>query len=461
MLEQEESVMRAFRILSAVIIVAMVLAACGGAVPAATTAPTQAPAAATVAATEAATVAATEAATTAAPTEAAATVAATEAAVTSPTAAGAATTAAATNWGSVKVASGQTIKIGMGASTSGDTANLGIDERRGAEMAIDDHPEILGHKVELVFQDDLCSGEGGTSVAQKIVSDPQIVGFIGNMCSSSSIAASDIYEQYGIPMVSPSSTTVMFTYRGLKVANTVSMSDATQAATAAGYLFTTLGLKKLAVIHDGSVYGQGIATAVRDDFTKAGGTVTVFEGITVGEKDFRAVLTKIAADKPDAIYFGGFQAEAATLASQRLEVGLGSAVLFTDEGVYTDAFITSAADGATGAYATMAKTSESQDLKDFLARYEKKYSQNPNEVGPYHAHAYDAMSIMIAAIEKTAVDDGSGNLTIDRTQLVSNVRSTTGFKGLTGSIGFNERGERTGLEVSVFQVKSGKWELVK
>jgi len=464
--------MKVIRVLGIVLVVASLMAGCGSSAATPTSAPTVAPAQATntpeavptVAATATEAVAPTVAATA---TEAVApTTAATATEAVAPTAAATATEAVAAtsgstaNWGVVKVPAGQPIIIGMGAGTSGDVANLGIDERRGAELAVEDHPEIRGHKVQMAFEDDLCSGEGGTAVAQKMVANPQVVAFIGDMCGSGGVPASTIYEQAGIPMVSPSITAVAFTARGLRVTNTVSMSDATQGATAADYMFKTLGLKKIAVLHDGSTYGQGIAEVVRDQFTKDGGTVTAFEGITVGEKDFRAVLTKIAADKPEGIYFGGFQAEASVLASQRSEVGLGDTVFFTDEGCFSDAFIKAAGDAANGVYATMAETKDSDALKAFRDRYKAKYGDNPTDIGPYHAHAYDAMSLVIAAIDKVAVDDGNGNLTIDRAKLVDAIRQTKGYQGLTGEITFNERGERMGLAVIVYQVKDGKWEPV-
>ncbi|WP_152918174.1 branched-chain amino acid ABC transporter substrate-binding protein, partial [Ardenticatena maritima] len=151
------------------------------------------------------------------------------------------------------------VKIGFAAGLSGDVANLGIDMQNAAELAVEDKPEIKGHPVELVVEDSQCSGEGGTAVAQKFAADGKILGVVGHMCSSASIPASDIYEQAHIVMISPSSTAVALTNRGLETVNRVAWNDAVQGSAAAEYLYNELGVRKVAVIHDGSAYGQGLA----------------------------------------------------------------------------------------------------------------------------------------------------------------------------------------------------------
>jgi len=339
------------------------------------------------------------------------------------------------DWGVVTVKKGDSIQIGFAAGVSGNVANLGIDERNGAELAVKDFPKVKGFAVKMVAEDSLCSGAGGTAVANKFAANPQIVGVVGHMCSSSSIPASDIYEKAHIVMISPSSTAVAFTARGLKVVNRVCWNDAIQGAEAAKYIKEKLGISKVAILHDGSAYGQGLVNVFKKDFEKLGGTITDYEGITVGDKDFRAVLTKIAANKPQLLYFGGFQAEGALLVQQKDEVGLKDTIFFSDDGVKSDQYLEAAAGAAEGSYATFADFPTGSDkLAAFKEQYKKAYNVKAGELGPFNAHAYDAMAMMIAAINKVAVVDDAGNLEIGRKALAEAVRATKNYTGVTGNI---------------------------
>ena len=353
---------------------------------------------------------------------------------------------------------GDSIQIGFAAGVSGNVANLGIDERNGAELAAKDFAEVKGFAVKMVAEDSLCSGEGGTAVANKFAANPQIVGVVGHMCSSSSIPASGIYEKAHIVMISPSSTAVAFTARGLAVTNRVCWNDAIQGAQAAKYVKDSLGVSKVAILHDGSAYGQGLVDVFKASFEKMDGTITDYEAITVGDKDFRAVLTKIAANKPELIYFGGFQAEGALLVQQKNEVGLKDALFFSDDGTKSDQYIEAAAGAAEGSYASFADfPAGSENLAAFKDKYEKAYNAKAGELGPFNAHAYDAMAMMVAAINKVAVVDDAGNLEIGRKALADAVRGTKDYAGVTGNISCDDKGDCGTGTVVVNVVKDGKW----
>jgi ABC-type transport system substrate-binding protein/ABC-type branched-subunit amino acid transport system substrate-binding protein len=419
------------------LLLSLILAACGGAATPAPAATTEggAPAATTAPATE--------------PT--AATAAEPTAATT-----GGDTGAAAGEWGAVEVAPGAPIKIGIGATLSGENANLGIDEKNAVELALEDKPEIMGHKIELVAEDDLCSGEGGTTIAQKFASQPDIVGIVGMMCSGASIPASDILAEAHIPMISPSSTANEFTERDNPIANRVAWKDNAQGAKAAQFLYTDLGKKTAAVIHDGSAYGQGLAEVFQKEYEALGGKVAGYEGITVGDKDFRATLTKLASDKPEAIYFGGFQAEGALLVSQKNEVGLEDALFMTADGSFSQQYIDASGGAAEGSYATFGKEAP----QEFVDRYEQKYGKKPSEMGPFHAYAYDAAMVLLDAIERTAKEQ-DGKLVIDRQALASAIRETKDLEGLTGKLTFDANGDVGAGSLGVYQVKDGKWVAVE
>ena len=180
-------------------------------------------------------------------------------------------------FGCAVIKSGQTIKIGMGAPMTGDNAAFGQDISQGAKIAMTDGGTFNGFTFELVAQDDGGTAEGGAAVANKLVSDPTVVAIEGHIFSGATKAAIPIYEKAGLPMMSPSATNPDLTKQGSKVFNRLVFTDAFQGKSAAEYLFNTLKFTKLAVIHDGQAYGQGLAQVVNDTFTQLGGTVVAFQ----------------------------------------------------------------------------------------------------------------------------------------------------------------------------------------
>ena len=198
-------------------------------------------------------------------------------------------------FGCAVIKPGQTIKIGMGAPMTGDNAAFGQDISQGAKIAITDGGQFKGFSFELVAQDDGGTAEGGAAVANKFVSDPTIVAIEGHIFSGATKAAIPIYEKAGLPMMSPSATNPDLTKSGSKVFNRLVFTDAFQGKSAGQYLFNTLKFTKLAIMHDGQAYGQGLAQVVNDTFTQLGGTVVAFQAITPGESDYSAVLADIAS----------------------------------------------------------------------------------------------------------------------------------------------------------------------
>jgi branched-chain amino acid transport system substrate-binding protein len=360
-------------------------------------------------------------------------------------------------WGVVAIAPDAPIRIGLGTALSGAGVDvLGIDEKRGAELAVADRPTVAGHKVELVVEDDLCSGEGGTAVANKFVADPTIVAVVGQMCSGSSIPASDIYEKAHYTMVSPSSTAVAFTARGVAAANRVCWNDAIQGPAAAGFIFNKLGLRKLATIHDGSPYGEGLVNETANAFKKLGGEVVAQEAVAVGDTDMRPILTKINASKPDIIYFGGFVAEGAFIASQRTDVGMAGVAFMGADGIRADDYIKAAGKAAEGTFASAADLGTAgPGLNAFFAKYQAKYGEKPP--APFHAHTYDAVNVIMDAIYASAVKGPDGTLWVGRKAINEAIRGTTGYQGLSGVITCDAKGDCGKGTVAVSKVEGGKF----
>ncbi len=166
-------------------------------------------------------------------------------------------------YGCAKISAGQTIKIGMGAPMTGGDASFGIDISQGGRIAVTDAGDLNGFKFELIAEDDSGTAEGGAAVANKLVADPTVVAIAGHIYSGATAAAIPIYEKAGLPMLSPSATNPPLTQMGSKVFNRIAFTDAIQGQFAAKYLYNTLGIRKLAAMHDGSDYGKGLAEIVR------------------------------------------------------------------------------------------------------------------------------------------------------------------------------------------------------
>ncbi|MEA3337672.1 MAG: branched-chain amino acid ABC transporter substrate-binding protein, partial [Chloroflexota bacterium] len=362
------------------------------------------------------------------------------------------------DWGVVVVEAGSPIQLGFAAGLSGAGIDvLGIDEQRGAELAVADVGEVFpGFALELQIEDSLCSGEGGTAIANKFVADKDIVAVVGHMCSSSCIPASDIYEASNYTMVSPSCTAVVFTARGLNAANRVAWNDAIQGPAAAKFIKDTLGIDRIATIHDGSPYGEGLVNEMGNAFIDMGGEIVVQEAVNVGDVDMRPVLTKIKSADPQLIYFGGFVAEGAFLASQRADIGMQDVVFMGADGIKATDFIEAAGDAAEGTYASAANPAEAgPGVPDFMAAYLAEYGEEPP--APFHLQSYDAVQVYANAINKVGQIDPDGNLHIGRKALNDAVRATKDYQGLSGNISCEADGDCGTGTVSVAQITGGEW----
>src|SRR5512140_1772512 len=272
-------------------------------------------------------------------------------------------------FGCAVIKSGQTIKIGMGAPMTGDNAAFGQDISQGSKIAMTDGGKFNGFTFELVAQDDGGTAEGGAAVANKLVSDATVVAIEGHIFSGATKAAIPIYEKAGLPMMSPSATNPDLTKQGSKVFNRLVFTDAFQGKSAAEFLFNNLKFKKIAVIHDGQAYGQGLAQVVNDTFTGLGGTVVAFQAITPGESDYTAVLADIASKKPEAIFYGGYTAEAVVLVNELKQTGLGGVIFFGDDGTFGQDFLDRTGANGEGAYATSLIPASSEAKSTFDAAY--------------------------------------------------------------------------------------------
>jgi branched-chain amino acid transport system substrate-binding protein len=364
--------------------------------------------------------------------------------------------------GYVVVAPGDPIRVGASVALTGPIPDPGRDIANGAEIAIDDLNAaggLMGHNYELDLQDGACDGDAGTTVGNLFASDPSIVAVTGGTCTGETLALKPILEAARIPFVSPSATNPEITV-DCETCNRVALSDALQGAIDAAYVYDELGLTVAAVMHDSSDYGLGLATIFQKEFEALGGTVVAFEGVQVGDTDFRAPLLEMATDTPEILFFGGYATEAGLIASQMAEVGLENAVFFSDDGAFTQQYLDAAGAAAEGSYASFVAGDEVAEANaEFDAKYLDKYGASPDDMGPFHAQSYDSVILIADAISRVAQEDdaGEGYLIINREELIEAIRATQGLQGLTGSLVCDAMGECGAGGIQIYQVQEGEF----
>jgi len=351
---------------------------------------------------------------------------------------------------------GSTIKLGYAGPMAGDYSAFGTDISNAGLLAVDDAGEFNGFTFELLVEDTQGSGEGGASVANLYVSDPDVVAIAGHTFSGSTAAAIPIYYAARLPMLSPSATKADLTDGPQDVFNRIPFTDDLQGQFAAEYLYNVLGVTKLAVMHDGDAYGKGVAEKVQEVFMGLGGEVVAVEAITPGETDYSAVLTDIGASDPGAIYFGGYYPECAVIAQGMPVAGMEDVILFSDDGSYGEAFIELAGPHAEGVYAATGAPLDSAAKAEFDAYFESVYGDPPGAISTFTWHGYDIVDALIQTIKSVAILGDDGNLYIPREALVEAVNGLAGYEGLTGVLTCNG-GECNASGPSFQVVQDGAW----
>ena len=360
-----------------------------------------------------------------------------------------------TEFGCVEIGADEAIRIGSILSISGDTAALGLDSTVGIELALDYRDgtfdgtpgQVAGHDVEFQHEDGGCNAEGGTAAATLLASDPTIAAVIGTTCSSEALGAADaILSDEGIILHSPSNTSPALTDPATRQPfyYRTAHNDKIQGAAAAQFAAEELGATTAATIHDGSPYADGLQQVFCDVFTEQyGGECTTQEAIQVGDTDFAPLLTSIAADAPEALFFPIFLPEGGLITAQAREnPDYDDVALIGADGLLTPDFIDSAgADNAEGVYMSGPSLEFAGDFysDEFLPAYEEQYGEEPTAA--FHAHAFDATNMLFDAIEAAAVETPDGSLLIPKTQLRDALGATSGFEGITGSLTCDENGD--------------------
>ena len=342
------------------------------------------------------------------------------------------------------------IKIGHVGPLTGAIAHLGKDNENGARMAIDEanaaNIKIDGKDAKFVFvpEDDQADPKVGTTVAQKLV-DAKVAGVVGHLNSGTSIPASAIYNQGGIPVISGSATNPKLTEQGFKNQFRVVGRDDQQGPAIANYLAATAKPKTVAIIDDATAYGEGLANEVEKTLKAAKINVLPREKGTDKTADWKAVLTKLKGKKPDAIFYGGMDATGGPMVKQGRELGIKAVFAFGD-GACTDEMTKLAGDAAEGMLCSQAGVPVAAADKKFLDNYKAKFKVDPILYAPF---TYDAANMLIEAIKKANSPDPAKYLP---------ELAKMEYKGATGAVAFDEKGDRKNAEMTIFTMKGGKIE---
>jgi len=340
------------------------------------------------------------------------------------------------------------VKIGSVAPLTGGIAHLGKDNENGARLAIDEANAagiaLGGKKVkfELMSEDDQSDPKVGNTVAQKLV-DAKVAGIVGHLNSGTTIPASAIYNQAGLPMISGSSTNPTLTEQGFKGVFRVVGRDDQQGPAVASYLASQTKPKTVAVIDDATAYGEGLANEVEKSLKAAGVKVLPREKGTDKTVDWKAILTKIKGKKPDAVFFGGMDATGGPLIKQARELKMTAVFAFGD-GACTDKMAELAGPAAEGLLCSQAGIPVQAAGKKFLDAYKAKFKIDPILYSPF---TYDAANLLINAMKKADSADPAKYLPA----LVA-----SDYTGASGTIRFDEKGDRKDAEITIFTLKEGK-----
>lgn len=339
------------------------------------------------------------------------------------------------------------IRIGVAGPMTGDQAKLGMDLKNGVTLAVDEwnaRGGVLGKKILASVADDQHDPKQAVAVANKLVNEGA-AGVIGHFNSSCSIPASDVYNRAGIPMITPASTNPQLTEKGYRGVFRVCGRDDQQGKVAAQFVADRLKLKRIAVIHDKTTYGQGLADEFRK-FVTGKAEVVYYAGIIQGDKDFKTVLTALREKKPELVYFGGVYPEGGLLVRQAKELGI-TVPFMSGDGTIDPKFIEIAgAKAAEGTFLTFSPDARKiETARSFVENYEKRFG----DIGPYSVYAYDATNILITAIKEAGTPEGKA--------VIEKLHSLE-FPGALGKIKFDSKGDVTVVPYVVWITKDGKFE---
>ncbi|MEU3986448.1 branched-chain amino acid ABC transporter substrate-binding protein [Streptomyces sp. NPDC026672] len=362
-----------------------------------------------------------------------------------------------------------TVTIGVDAPLTGQNSATGLGLQYGAQIAVDDankNKTVPGVTFKIKALDDKAVPATGQQNATQLVADDNVLGVVGPLNSGVATQMQQVFATANLVEISPANTAPELTQgknwqtskeRPFKTYFRTATTDELQGGFAADYAYNGLKKKKAFVVDDKQTYGAGLAKIFKEQFTKQGGQVVGTDHVNVGERDFSTLVTKIKTSGAEILYYGGQYDESQVLTKQ-LKDGGANIPLFGGDGMFTPTYIKTAGKAAEGDLVTSigVPVDTLPAAKDFVATYKaKKY---PGDYGTYGSYAYDAATAIIKAVGEVVKD---GKVPTDaRAQIVDAVQKTS-FDGISGKISFDEYGDTTNKQLTVYQVTNGEWKSVK
>jgi branched-chain amino acid transport system substrate-binding protein len=345
------------------------------------------------------------------------------------------------------------VKIGHVGPVSGAQAHYGKDNENGARMAIEDlnakGVTIGGKKVklELVAEDDAADPKQGTAAAQKLC-DAKVSGVVGHLNSGTTIPASTVYNNCGIPHVSPSATNPKLTQQGYKTTFRLLANDNALGAGLAMHAVQNLKLKKVAIIDDRTAYGQGVAEVFKKTAAAKGIQIVDEQFTTDKATDFMSILTAIKSKAPDGIFYGGMDPQAGPMLRQMEQLGLSNVKFFGGDGICTAKLAELSGGAKTLGNVVCAEGGASLEKmpggKVWKDRYDKKY---PGQFQVYSPYTYDVVHVLVDAMVRA----GSSDPKVYLPKLAQ-----TNLQGVTTKIAFEADGELKNPAMTLYSYKDGK-----
>ncbi|MEU0383821.1 branched-chain amino acid ABC transporter substrate-binding protein [Streptomyces chartreusis] len=369
---------------------------------------------------------------------------------------------------------GTTLTIGVDAPLSGENSTTGLGIQYGAQIAVDDANKnnwVPGVKFKLTALDDKAQPATGQSNATSIVGDKTAVGAVGPLNSGVAQTMQQVFASANMVQISPANTAPELTQgknwqtdkkRPFKTYFRTATTDELQGSFAAGYAYNGLKKKKAFVVDDKQTYGAGLAKIFNEQFKKLGGKVVGTDHVNTGDKDFGSLVTKIKNSGADLLYYGGQYDESALITKQLKDAGV-KIPLFGGDGMFASTYIEAAGKASEGDLATAigVPADTLPAAKQFIQTYKDKGYKG--DYGAYGAYAYDATTAIIKAV-KAAADANGGKVPSDindlRAKVVDGVQKSD-FEGLTGKISFDQYGDTTNKQLTVYQVEKGAWKDVE
>ncbi|MCU4180544.1 branched-chain amino acid ABC transporter substrate-binding protein [Bosea sp. BH3] len=337
------------------------------------------------------------------------------------------------------------IKVGVGGPITGPNAAFGAQLKNGTEQAVEDINAaggVLGQKLTVSVGDDVSDPKQGVSVANKFVGDG-VKWVVGHFNSGVTMPASEVYAENGILMISPSATNPKITERGLWNTFRVCGRDDQQGEVAAAYIAKNFKDKKIAIVHDKTTYGQGLADETRKGLTKAGIKDVLYEGVNAGEKDFSALVSKIKAAGADYLYWGGLHTEGGLIVRQMRDQGLKT-VLISGDGITTDEFATIGGPGVEGTLMTFPPDPQKRPE---AAAIVKKFESKNFKPEAYTLYSYAAVQVMAEGAKRANSTDPK--------KIAAALQGGAPVKTVIGDIGFDKKGDITRPDYTVYTWKKG------